>query len=645
MRLTLGYLLIAVCFAAPASAQDNGDELPTFDGKVTDVTVYQGQALVTRTVDLPEGENAGKGGLAEVVVSNLPEFVMPGSIYAEPVSEGVEIRSVRYRVRPMEQDVRAEVRELDDQIKQLSQEIDATQRAKQLLEERKQYLAKVENFTTGTAKTELQSGVLNAETLKDMTEFLFAEREQIAEKDLELSRMLERLQIDSSLLQRKRSQIAAGSAKSVREAVVFVNVPAGAKSQLKLNYLVSNATWNPSYNLRTTADRDAVTVEYNAAIEQLSGEDWNNVTMTLSTATPSLVASAPSLDPLVVSLGRVSPPTMQMPQSGEKQSLAQSKSEIFKRQRELASNRGNFADSRYGGDPGNPFGESMPADAEMRGDYSGFDYDGRRRPDSREFDAQTAAKVADEELNELAEQLQVIEYNTARFETSKDEGPRTIAGEGVSVSYQLANQLTLPSRSDKQLLQISSRKLKGDFYRVATPVLTSYVYEECRLTNDTGEVMLAGPSSTFVAGQFVGRGSVPTVASGESFRVGLGIDTSLRATRSLVDKTERISGGNRVVDFTYELAIENFGDEAAEVRLLDRMPTSKQTDMKISLVKSDKPVSEDAAYQLEGLDEGLLRWDIEVPAGATGPKHLTLNYTMQMEYDKQLSIESNQVAP
>src|SRR5205807_4101288 len=36
--------------------------------------------------------------------------------------------------------------------------------------------------------------------------------------------------------------------------------------------------------------------------EQMSGEDWTNVSMTLSTATPSLVAKAPVLEPLTIAL-------------------------------------------------------------------------------------------------------------------------------------------------------------------------------------------------------------------------------------------------------------------------------------------------------------------------------------------------------
>jgi hypothetical protein len=43
--------------------------------------------------------------------------------------------------------------------------------------------------------------------------------------------------------------------------------------------------------------REPVPVEYNASIEQMSGEDWSDVRMTLSTATPSLVARAPELHP------------------------------------------------------------------------------------------------------------------------------------------------------------------------------------------------------------------------------------------------------------------------------------------------------------------------------------------------------------
>jgi uncharacterized protein (TIGR02231 family) len=249
-----------------------------------------------------------------------------------------------------------------------------------------------------------------------------------------------------------------------------------------------------------------------------------------------------------------------------------------------------------------------------------------------------STKGCDKGLNRAARELQLLDINCPLSEL-KSEGERLVrATEGVSVSYQLASRTSLPSRSDRQLIQIASVPLKGDFDRLASPVLTSFVYEEARLTNSSDHVFLAGPVATFLGGQFVGRGALSTITVGESFTVGLGIDESLRAERELVKKDERIQGGNRVVDFTYELSLENFGIEPVKVRLLDRLPTVGQDDVKVTLVISDATVSDDATYQMTDRKDGILRWDVEVPAQAVGPKQKVLRYTMQIEYDKQLSI-------
>ena len=221
--------------------------------------------------------------------------------------------------------------------------------------------------------------------------------------------------------------------------------------------------------------------------------------------------------------------------------------------------------------------------------------------------------------------------------------------EGVSVSYVLPNVTSLPSRSDRQLIQIASLPMKGDFYRVAIPVLTSFVYREASVVNQGQQVLLAGPVSTYVGGQFVGRGDLPTVAVGQRFTVGLGIDTSLRASRQLVRKEDTIQGGNRVAELTYELEIENFGPEAAEVRLLDRLPTAKESEVKLTLVSAGSDLSSDDTYEQTERKKGILRWDVKVPAQATGLKAFRNEYKLQMEYDKQLAIAglpaSNTAAP
>jgi hypothetical protein len=613
---------LAICLVTALAA--NGAEPTVTEGHVSAVTVYQGQALVTRELEVADAK-----GLQEIVVTNLPESVLPGSLFAEP-GGGAEVRSVRYRDRPIEEDVRQEVRDLDDQIQVVQDKLAAVAQERALLEQRKAYLTQLEIFTAGTSKQELTHGVLNAQTLKDLSQFLFAERERIAKRELELAQEERTHNQENELLARKRDKVAAGSARSVHEAVVFINAAQPGAAKLRLSYLVGNASWSPSYNVRATEARDQVTVEYNASVQQMSGEDWKDVEMTLSTATPSLVAKAPKLEALTIKLGTLEPaarPPLSAADSYKQVQESRSKIEKMRGGSGLASSDNHEMPALR--EAVTETGRQLAGESIAPGGSGGVG--------GWVFDSSNTAS-ADARLNQAARDLQLMDFNNALSELKRKEDRSLKSVEGVSVSYKLANRTSLPSRADRQLIQIAAVPLKGDFYHLATPVLTSFVYEEARLTNTSDHVFLAGPVATFVGGQFVGRGEIPTVTVGESFCVGLGNDSSLRAERELVNKEERIQGGNRVVDFTYELSLENFGDKPAKVRLLDRLPTVGENDIKVTLVKSDEKVSGDELYEKTDHKDGILRWDVEAPAQAVGPKAKLLRYTMQIEYDKQLSI-------
>ena len=608
-RRTSWLLIVVTCGVSPVWAVES-EGTP---GKVDAVTVYRGQALVTRLVELP-----GPAGLREVVLTDLPEHVVPGSIHAES-ADGLEVRSVRYRVRPVMQDVREEVRKLDEQIRGVQDQQQANGRHQQLAAEQSAYLAKLELFVAPTANVELTKGVLNAGTLKELTEFLYAQRKTLAEDELRLRLDQRDLNEQLDLLQRRRQELTGSSSRTAREAVVFVNLQKADGGRLRLRYLVNRATWSPSYNIRAGDDRGQVLVEYNASIQQQSGEDWNDVAMTLSTATPSLVAKAPALTELRVALARP---------SAEQQAEQQRKGKDYKAARRelqqrqwIASNARNSLDFTSG--------QSLAQSAEAEQRDAAFWSFGL--PDK------------DEELNRLAGELQNLDL-ISRERITRTGTSRLESDEEITVTYQVAARTSLPSRSDRQLIRIAPLPLKSEFYKVATPVLTSYVYEEAAVTNESEMVLLAGPVSTYLAGQFVGHGTIPTVSVGQSFTAGFGIDSSLRTARELVERKESIQGGNRVVDFTYRLALENFGTVAAVVRLLDRLPMAEKSDIKITLNDTGPELSDDPAYQHAPRKKGILRWEVEVPAHAQGPEAMAIEYQFRLEYDKQMTIGGLPVA-
>src|SRR5262245_3957300 len=265
-------------------------------GRVTNVTLYRGQAQITRAVPID-----GDPGSLEIVVGNLPEQVVPNSLFAEG-TDAVEIRAVRFRTRAVGEEPREEVRALDRQILETQQQIDLTTKRQALLGKRTEFLTKLENFAVPTAQNDLSHGVLNAEALERITTFNFAQNEKIAEEEVGLAKQLHDLNEELNLLNRKRAEITAGSSRTEREAVLFLQKQQPGPTEVRLNYLVNNCGWSPAYTMRSGEDRKKVRVEYNALIHQLSGEDWNNVGLTLSTASPTLSAAGPGLAPFHVTL-------------------------------------------------------------------------------------------------------------------------------------------------------------------------------------------------------------------------------------------------------------------------------------------------------------------------------------------------------
>jgi hypothetical protein len=265
-------------------------------GSIESVTVYRGQALVTRPLDLAQA-----AGLAEVVVTDLPPRVLAGSLYAEG-GGGVQIRSVQFRTKPVAQDVREDVRKIDAEILGLGDRLAEINAGVQRLAEQRAYLDKVENFIAPTAQVEMSKGVLDADTLTKLADYSFKQREALSKQALDLAKQTRDVQAALEQKQREREKLTAGSARTVNEAVVFLNKEGAGAGTLRLRYLVDSATWTPSYNARGDAKAGGVTLEYFASVSQMSGEDWEGVRVELSTATPAMIAKGPDLTPMLVSL-------------------------------------------------------------------------------------------------------------------------------------------------------------------------------------------------------------------------------------------------------------------------------------------------------------------------------------------------------
>jgi hypothetical protein len=591
---TLALLLAAILsFALPTFAGPI-----TTTGNISNVIVYRGQALVTRLIDLdlPQGNS-------EVIVQSLPSNTLVESLFAQ-ASPNITVLSIRYREQQPKEDEREEVKQLDANIANLSKELNHTERD---IAHGGNLWARYDPYWSAGLKAatpDVNRSSLQFEPIEQLTGYLEQKFTQLHKHALEMEDHRDEMRKDLEALRKKRAELTAGSGKIMREAVLYLNKVDTNKAKLELNYMVNGANWLPQYNLRANSTAGTVLIEHNAIIHQSSGEDWTNIAMTLSTAQPTLVAAPPSIEPMTIN---IAPP----PAGPVFQKI--SKDEIAMTQQSLAE---------------------QPQYIDRTDNYQGL-LKSRREEAKKGKDSQFA-------LNTLATSNQMMEI-MADAEKAKEIRRQTVQvarTEGVSVSYAIQGKLTLPSRSDQQLVTIAAVTTKVAFTHIATPLLTDYVYIQGELTNDTNTIFLPGQAAMSRDNEFVGNGSMELVTAGEKFTMGFGIDSQVQVRRELEDKKTDIGWRTRNDNSLYRIAISNYRSTPVTLQLFDRIPYTENPDVRIELLNPSISLSKDADYLRTARKKGILRWDLKLAPNTIDDKATIVTYNVAMEYPRDMQIKS-----
>lgn len=612
----LSSLLLLALFAPAAYAQAPQEPAPPIEDvpaprqpaetRLTDVTVYQGTALVTREVKVPEGQ-----GLVEVVVTPLPHQTIPSSLYSEG-GDGFRVLSTRYRARAVREDTRAAVREKDEEIRKLQTEARKLQAASEVIKQDREYLQKLEGFTAAVAKSLNDQGRFDSEQITNLSNFLMKSRAEKAELATRIDGETLANTEAIGFAQRQLAELSGGSSKTAIDAVIVVDKADAPAGTITLNYLVNAATWRPQYRLRATGESDPVRLEYLAAITQQTGEDWSGVKITLSTAQPALNAAPPDLVPLAISVrpDDGTPAIVNNPGGGKG----------------MMGGMGGMGGGMgtMGGAPA-PGGLSMEQYAAQAQRYRGAAQTVLNRNDLR---------VGGELMNSAAA------FDQARELLAKDDDDKKgePVADGPAVTFNLPSKMDVPSRRDALMVEVKRIELPAEFYDKAVPVLTPRVYRLANLVNQSDTVLLSGEATTYVGADFVGRMTMPLVAVGEPFTVGFGVDPQVQIFRRLMSKSKAVQGGNQVHTYEFRISARSFRSRPVPLQIWDRLPKSADEDVAVNLVQTSPKLSEDAAYLRNAHKDNLLRWDLTLEPTKPGAVPETISYQFKLEFAREMTI-------
>ena len=430
--------------------------------KISQVTLYRSQALITRDIKVPDTT----GELA-LVIEKLPPSIVPGSLFAS--SKDLKVRSVRYLTELIPQKLPTDkIAQLEAKINKanvikttIATKLNLLETKKAYLENiKKQYISKLGPSRTAVTNEKIAVSGFDFDSITKMTEFVFKQEELITNEKLkldddsrELDALIKKNQEELRALrygspEPMRQQRQAVDKNIVHKAIIYVAKLKSGKSNLSFSYLVNSAGWSPAYNMRISGKSNKLNLEYLAHVRQLSREDWNGVSLTLSTATPNMNAEIPMLAPMWIALTKSAP---------KRSSISKVKFNWLAKN--VQSQQATI--SRY----------------RQRASKSNMDYN-----------------IA---LNSGAWNRQKIELsNNKRVLLRWSEGVRKLEQQ-MAVEYKIPDTVTLASRDDNQMVQIFSKTLDCSLYYEAVPLLAAYVSRGIESKNTINQPLLAGRYSAF----------------------------------------------------------------------------------------------------------------------------------------------------
>ncbi|CAE6431948.1 unnamed protein product [Rhizoctonia solani] len=250
------------------------------DDRIESVTVFQSnRAEIKRRVnlDLKKGQN-------HVRIERLPSGVNEDSIRVDGTGTAI-IFDVVYHA-PSHNSSRQTSATTD-----LQRALEALQKERSVAQEQSEFL--------GNYGRTLDSKSVSIEDVQRFLDMFGPRQLAVAKKIQELDTEIAKAQQELSDSQRKEYEDARGAQRGTAVTVTVLAEVDGS-AELMLTYVVSNASWTPLYDVRASIakspeETSTIALHYRASITQTTGENWPDVALTLSTASPQLGSSVPKL--------------------------------------------------------------------------------------------------------------------------------------------------------------------------------------------------------------------------------------------------------------------------------------------------------------------------------------------------------------
>jgi hypothetical protein len=604
---------------------DINNESNVLNTQIRDVMVYAYSARIKRRAQLEV-----KKGINIYKISQLPGSLYKDSIKAKifGIQEAI-IRNISIKEHFEKNIIKEDLKKYKKELKEVIRELDNINKELERLNNEIIYQSQVPiSPNPEIYKDKVMPVSLNSDNWRAYLDFLKSSLKENRQKARDL--MLKKLDIKLKIKQLEDNIKQVSSYLTYKSYDVEITLDSDiddASGEIEISYIMPGASWFPVYDLRILPEDNKLSITTYGILRQQTGEDWENVSLSFSTASPHFSTDIVELNSWRIKQTDTDIIQMNKRSMEDMDDDREEESAEFKLKREMKDKKrkksertrkpGMISASKITDEIDDILSDEVVEEkkemfsagdeplTKSQSSFSGRHYTKLTKSQSsfsggkhkRGLDKRTGRADKQTDLANYKRKLESFYFDDFSYDdiiaksvnhmisekankyTNKMIDIKQASG-GYDYRYNALSLENIPSRDEftKVTLNLHTQEIELSYQTI--PLEIPKVYLKALYKNEDEAPLLSGSAKIFIENDFIGESFINTISPGELASFSLGIDDDIKVIRREKNKREKsgLFSKNMVIKFDNEIEIKNYKNEEVLVEILDRIPKSGQQD-------------------------------------------------------------------
>lgn len=618
--------IIILCLSFSISFSQEINE-KVINSEIDQVTVFIKGAQIVRkeSVELRKGKTILK-------FTNLSPFINSKSVQVK-ANGNLTVLSVNHQQNFIDKlEKQKELIELESELEKITGLLKLEKTHLEILKEELAFLR--ENRNIGGKNQEL-----SVTNLKEASNFYSSKLTSLKLKEIDRNKTLLDLREKEFDIQNQIKTMTSERKYANGEILVKVESKGSSMSDFEISYVVGNAGWLPTYDIRAKNVNESIELIYKANVKQDTKVDWKNVKLRLSSADPNLSGVAPELKTYYLNYN-TAPPSYN-------RSISQVKGRVFDSDSQPLPGvyvmvKGTTIGTTTDFD-GN-YSITIPeTSSQLEFAFIGFETHTLNISSSvhnvnMEESSESLEEVVVTALG-VSREKKSLGYSTQEIKTSdvdirgasSTSIPLAQVENQTTVNFEIEMPYSIMSDNKSYSVDMVNYNLPAAYQYYSVPKIEKEAFLIASIKDWEQYNLLEGEANIFFEGTYVGKTILDVRYASDSLQISLGRDKNVVIDRQKISNfsSKKFIGSKKEENRDWRIIVKNNKSERINMLVLDQIPLSTLDEIKVEILEFSNGKQD--------LNTGKIQWEFDLEPNKS--KIIDLKYLVKYPKNRNLILE------